>query len=369
MKRLVVLLVAVAGVVALAGRFLPSNAASVAGSPISRQSLDSDLSAIAGSPDYTCFLSEERRISGRPPLPFLGAGTASANGGVYDARFVDNWLGSMITNRVVAHIVARNGLRVTPGDLAVARSVLSRRITTVLDSEARSLGAAAPGCGGNGTAVLGSLPAWFVAEQVRAEADQAILDARAAHAGLTPAQISSYFELHRRTFAKDCISIIVLRTRAEAQVAEAALASGVPFAREAAAASATRQTAATGGVAGCGLLAGTFLARPVSAMAVGKVSGPVAGNGVFWVVQLTGRSTQSLAAVRAAVVTAVLRAGQARAGREIARAIASSSLTVDPRYGTPAAHRVTLVQPPASPPPGALLSPSAIQPRLTAASS
>lgn len=369
MKRLVVLLVAIAAAVALAGRYLPSNAASVAGSPISRQSLDSDLSAIAGSADYTCFLSEERRLSSSSQLPILGAGTASAKGGVYDATFVDDWLGSMITNRVVAQVVARKGLRVTSGDLAVARGVLTRRITTILDSDARSLGAAAPGCGGSGAAVLGSLPGWFVAEQVRAEAGQAILDARAAHAGLTPAGISSYFETHRSTFDKDCISIIVVRTRAEARDAEAALARGVTFAREAAAASATTQTAAAGGVAGCGLLAGTFLARPLAAMAVGKVSGPVAGNGVFWVVRLTSRSGQPLASVRAAVVTAVLRAGQVRTGKEVASAIASSSLAVDPRYGTPAAHRVTLLAPPVSPPPGALLAPSADQPRLTVASS
>ncbi|HLW45822.1 MAG TPA: hypothetical protein VKR78_06370, partial [Acidimicrobiales bacterium] len=149
MKRLVALLVVVAALLVFAGLYLPSDAATVGATSVSRQALDSDLSAIAGSPDYTCFLSEERQLSSGKSLPFLGAGSASAKGGVYDATFVDDWLGSMITDKVTARMVARDGLEVTASDLSVARGVLVRRIDELLGTYARDAQLPAPSCGGS----------------------------------------------------------------------------------------------------------------------------------------------------------------------------------------------------------------------------
>lgn len=368
MRRVAALLVVLAVGLVLAGLFLPSPAATVGAAAISRQSLDSDLSAIASSSDYTCFLAEERQLSGSGALPFLGAGTASAKGGVYDVTFVDNWLDSMITDRVAAQVVHQRGIDVTSGAVAVGKSVLSRRISEVLTQFASDSGSSVPGCGGSGAAVLSSLPAWFVQEQSRNEAYQALLDARAAGAGLSPSAVVGYYRSHRATYATDCLSVIVVKTRATATKVETALAGGASFAQEAAAESLTKTSAARGGVAGCGQLAGSFLSSAVSRLQVGQTSAPFGGEGVFWVVQLTKRTASSYASVRSLVVTSMVDAGQPRADTELTAALKRTPVTVDPRYGTSSLRRVTLLRPPASPAPATLLSPSADRPAVTAAS-
>jgi hypothetical protein len=369
MKRLVVLLVAVAAAVALAGVYLPSEAATVGGTSISRQSLDSDLSAIAGSPDYTCFLSEERQLASGRALPFLGAGTPSARGGVYDAAFVDDWLGSMITDQVTADVLAAHGLRVTSADRSVARGALVRRMDGVLDQYARDAESPSAGCGGNAQTVLSSLPAWFVAEQTRAAADQDVLDAHAAGAGLSGAAISAYFSGHRRAFDRDCLDVVVVKSTRAATKVETALAQGVSFATEAQTASITQTSAVNGGSVGCGLLDGTFLAGPVGKLAVGGITSPISADGAYWVVRLASRSTVQLGSVRATVVTSVIQAGQARAGEQLTAALRSSTVGVDPRYGIASRDHLTLVAAAPTPPSDAELSTSANLPALTAASS
>lgn len=368
MKRLAALLVVVAAGVVVAGLFLPSPAATVGASSISRQSLDSDLSAIASSPDYTCFLGEERQLSGGGTLPFLGAGTASAQGGVYDTTFVDDWLDSMITDRIASQVVQRRRIAVTAADVSVGRAVLARRISAVLDQFASATGGLRPGCGGSGAAVLSSLPPWFVAEQSRNEAYQALLDARAAGAGLSSASLARYFRSHRTTFAKDCLDVIVVKTRTAAHAVESALAGGASFAQVAATRSLTQHSAARGGLAGCGMLSGTFLSSEVARLAVGQTSAPFSGQGVFWVVRLSSRTPVSFASVHRTVVTAVIDAGQRRADAQLSSALRRTAITVDPRYGRAARHRLTLVAPPISPPVATLVSPRADQPSVTAAS-
>jgi hypothetical protein len=368
MKRLVALLVVVAALLVFAGIYLPSDAATVGATSVSRQALDSDLSAIAGSPDYTCFLSEERQLSSGKNLPFLGAGSASAKGGVYDATFVDDWLGSMITDKVTARMVARDGLEVTASDLSVARGVLVRRIDELLGTYARDAQLPAPSCGGSARAVLASLPAWFAGEQIRAEADQAVLDAHAVGAGLTTGAVSSYFARHRRTFDRDCLDAVVVKSKSAADKVEAALSRGASFALEAEAASITSQSAAAGGSVGCGFVDGTFLATAVAKLVVGGVAPPVSGDGLYWVVKLASRTAVPLRTVRSTVVTAILHAGQARADAELTAALRSTGMGVDPRYGTPSPHRLTLVLAAPSPPASAQVSLSANLPKLTAAS-
>ncbi len=367
MKRLAAFLVVVAAVVVLAGTFVPSLAARVGPGSISRQARNSDLSASASSPDYTCFLSEERQLAGARRVPLLGAGTPSASGGVYGTTFVDDWLDSMITDQVAAQVAARSRLRVTAADVATGRAVLIRRIGVVLSQFASGTGGGPAGCGGSGAAVLSSLPSWFVAQQSRSEADQALLDARAAGAGLSPAALAAYYGSHRATFAKDCLDIIVVKTRTAADGVERALSGGASFAQEAAATSLTKQSAARGGVAGCGMLAGSFLSAAVAKLAAGQTSPPFSGQGVYWVVKLTSRTPTSFASVRTSVVTAIIDAGQPGADRRLAAALRRTTISVDPRYGTVAPHRVTLVRPPRSPPATALLSPAAVRPPATPA--
>ena len=71
MKRLIVLLIVLAGGLAAAAFVVPSNAATVNGVSISQQQVNSDLNAIAHSPDYQCFLNAEEAVAtgGQTALP------------------------------------------------------------------------------------------------------------------------------------------------------------------------------------------------------------------------------------------------------------------------------------------------------------
>ncbi|MGH3262895.1 MAG: hypothetical protein ACRDNS_12945, partial [Trebonia sp.] len=108
--------------------------------------------------------------------------------------------------------------------------------------------------------------------------------------------------------------------------------------------------------AGCGSVAGTFLAPEVAHLERGAVSAPFHAEGVWLLVSVTKRTSLPLSGVRAEVVTAMLQAGQRREGAEVDAALKHSAVTVDARYGTAARHGVTLITPPALPPSNTLVS-------------
>ena len=59
MKRFIVLLVVLAGGLLAAALAIPTNAAAVNGTSVSQAQLNSDVHAVAGSPDYQCFLNSQ----------------------------------------------------------------------------------------------------------------------------------------------------------------------------------------------------------------------------------------------------------------------------------------------------------------------
>ena len=355
MKRILLLILAVAACVGLAAYFVPSDAASVNGSPVSRQSLDRDLSAIASSSDFQCYLSQRQSLTDNRVVNVQVEGasqTANATN-VYATSFVDGWLSQMVQAKVAADLVARQGVTVTANDLGLARTVLERRITDVLDAYAQSTGTP-PGCGGSGAAVLGSVPASFAAEQVRAQADQSILAARAVGAGLATSQIQGYFAAHESEFDRVCLSVVVVRTKPAAALLELAIKGGTPFAQVAKSSSITSSTGSNGGAAGCAVLAGTSLFTPLEHLGLNQVSSPISYNGVYLLVEVTSRTPATFAAVRRTVTTAMLLAGQPRAEAQLTAALRAADIRVDPRFGTVKA--LAAIHPPVNPPLTALLT-------------
>ena len=314
MKRIILLLLAVAACVGLAAYFVPSDAANVNGSSVSRRSLDRDLSAIASSGDFQCYLSQRQSLTDNRVvnLQVEGASQTASATSVYATSFVDGWLSQMVQAKVAADLVDRRGVTVTAGDLALARTVLERRITDVLDTYAQSTGTS-PGCGGSGAAVLSSVPASFAAEQVRGQADQSILAARAVGAGLSTSQVQGYFAAHQSEFDRVCLSVVVVRTKAAAVLLQLAIKGGTPFAQVAKSSSITSTTGANGGAAGCTVLAGTSLSKPLQHLGLNQVSTPIPYNGVYLLAEVTSRTPSTFAAVRRTVTTVMLLAGQPRA--------------------------------------------------------
>ena len=117
MKRLLALLIVLAGGLAWAAFAVPSNAATVNGVGISQQSLNADVHAIAGSVYYQCYLNSETYLSsnGTEQLPsVVGAGTGQYVGDHPTATtaFVANYLGTEIGHELllqVADLAFRTG--------------------------------------------------------------------------------------------------------------------------------------------------------------------------------------------------------------------------------------------------------------------
>lgn len=355
MKRLVVLFLAVAACVGLAAYLVPANAANVDGGSVSRRALDRDLSAIASSSEFQCYLSERQSLTDNRVVNVRVEGasqTANATS-VYATSFVDGWLGQMVQAKVAADLIARQGMTVTAGDLAVARAVLERRITYVLDAYAQNTGTS-PSCGGSGAAVLASVPASFAAEQVRGQAGQSVLAARAVGAGLATSQLQGYFAAHRSEFDRVCVSVVVVRTKSTAVHLQQTIKGGTPFAQVAKSNSITPTTGANGGAVGCTVIAGTSLSKPLEHLGLNQVSTPISYKGVYLLAEVTSRTPSTFAAVRRTVTTVMLLAGQPRAEAELSAALKAADIRIDPRFGS--VKTSGTIRPPTSPPLTALLT-------------
>ena len=117
MKRLLVLLLVLAGGVAAAAFLVPTNAASVNGATVSQQSLNSDVSAIAGSTYYQCYLNSQAYIGSRgseqlPPVVGAGKGQDGTTGTpTANSAFMATYLDTEIGHQLVLGLAARRRSR------------------------------------------------------------------------------------------------------------------------------------------------------------------------------------------------------------------------------------------------------------------
>ena len=137
MKWLIVLLVVLAGGVAAAAFSVPTNAAVVNGTSISQQTLNSDVSAIAGSPSYQCYLNSETYLSsgGSQQLPIVvgvGQGQNAGDHPTANSTFVASYLDTEIGHQIVLQVADARRVTVTPQQLADARTTLTQQISSVM---------------------------------------------------------------------------------------------------------------------------------------------------------------------------------------------------------------------------------------------
>lgn len=360
MKRFLALLVALAAGVTAAALLVPGPAATVDSTGISRATLDGQLSAIAASSDYQCYLDARLTLqSGAPSTGTIqvdGAGSSDAGGdGTYSMAFVDYWLTQMVNDQFLEQLAARHHLAVTPQATALARDDLASTITTTLQQVA---GTPYQHCLANGPQVLASMPASFVDAQVRAQAAGDVLEASAAGQELTDAALAAYFDTHRSQFDTLCLSVIGAQSSAAAQQLRAQIAAGTPFAQVAA-----NNGEQNGGSQGCVDASNPGYASVRSAIGdlpVGQVSAPIeTSSRTFVIVEVTKATPTTFAAAHLAVLSALLASGEQQASAELTAAIRSAHVSVDPRYGRwQPGNSVSITGPP-HPPAGSVLSPVA----------
>jgi hypothetical protein len=225
-------------------------------------------------------------------------------------------------------LAAARRAQVTTQDLATARTELADQITATLQEVSGSK-YQCPVAGLTGRAVLDTLPASFIDENVRFDATVNVLAEDLAGVGSSRADLQRYFAAHSAEFDTACFTVAQYSSQAAAQAAAAQVNAGTPFAQVA--------TQAGGGPQGCDILyqvaadlpAGTNL----GSLAVGTVSQPITEGSAFLLVEITRRTPTSFAKAMTEVESAVQSAGTSKTRAVIDAAEKHASVSVDQRYG------------------------------------
>jgi hypothetical protein len=344
MKRFLILLVILAGGVAWAAFAVPSNAADVNGSSISQRDLNSDVSAIANSSSYQCYLNSQEYLSsdGSESLPtVLGAGTGQYAGDHPTATtaFVASYLETDVGHQLLLQVAAERHVSVTQADLATAKSNLTEQITEVMseilqtqEAENIQYSCSTTGQALTGAEVLSTLPASFVNEQVQFVAEATALQEDLAGVGSSDADLQAYYESHTAQFDTACLTAAVFSSESAAQTAASQVASGTPFATVA-----SGTSSSGGGAQGCDVLSDLVSKLPTDAdlksLATGAVSAPIDDSGTYLLLQITSRTPTPYSKAKSAVENAVQQAGSAATQKVLTADERRSSVTVNPQYG------------------------------------
>ena len=300
MKRLLVLLVLLAGGLVAAALSVPTNAAVVNGSAISQQQLNSDVSAIAGSRYYQCYLNSEDYLASNggqelPPVQGAGKGQNTGDNPTATSAFVATYLDTEIGHELVLQVAAKRGVTVTPAQLADARTALSNQISSVMQQVSQTAQGQNPtfSCGPRltpltGEEVLGQLPASFVDNQVQFVATATALQESLAGVGSSESDLVRYYTGHRSEFDTVCFNAAAYSSESDAATAAASVASGTPFDQVAA-------SAVQHGAVPCNVLTaltGELGISPSSLdhLTPGQVSDPIGVNGSYYLLQLSSRT-------------------------------------------------------------------------------
>ena len=283
MKRFLVLLVVLAGGLAWAAFSVPSNAATVNGSAITQQDLNSAVSAIANSAYYQCYLNSEEYLSSQgsaqsPPVLGAGAGQYAGDHPTATTAFVASYLETDIGHQLLLQLADERNVTVTQSDLVTARSNLTGQISEVMSEilqtpqgENVRYSCSLTGQPLTGQQVLDSMPASFVDQQVQFVAEASALEEDLAGVGSSSTDLQSYFSAHSAQFDTACLSAAVFSSESAAQAGATQVAGGTPFATLAASTSASG-----GGALGCDVLSDLITKLPAEAdlknLATGVVS-------------------------------------------------------------------------------------------------
>jgi hypothetical protein len=344
MKRFLLLLFVLAGGVAWAAFSVPTNAATVNGSTISQQDLNSDVSAIANSAYYQCYLNSEEYLSseGSEQAPaVVGAGTGQDAGDhpTATSAFVASYLETDIGHELLLQLAAERHVTVTQDDLVTAKSNLTGQITEVMseilqtqEGQNVQYGCSLTGQALTGQQVLDSMPASFVDEQVRFVAQASALEEDLAGVGSSESDLQNYFSAHSAQFDTACLTAAVFSSESAAQAGAAQVASGTPFATVAAGTSASG-----GGALGCDVLSDLITKLPSTAdlksLATGVVSAPIDDNGTYVLLEITSRTPTAYSKAKTAVENAVQQAGATVTQKALAAVERRSAVSVNPQYG------------------------------------
>jgi PPIC-type PPIASE domain len=372
-KRFIVALIIAAGGLAAAALAIPKTAATVQGTAITQNALNDDVTAIANSPDYQCYLNAQAYLesSGQQITAPLGGAGQSAGTTAHPTAttaFVGPYVATKINQVMVENLATSRGLTVTSKEITEAQTELEGQITETMSEAAQHTESPNITCGAvplTGKEVLATMPGWFNNQAATANATAGVLENSLSGANTT-AGLMQYFNAHRSLFDTACFTDAEYSSQADATAAAKQVAAGTPFAQVAAAA------AEGSGPQGCQNLYG--IAQQLSSvidlntLKTNTVSPPLSVGGTYILLEITSRTPTSFAKAESSVHEALSQVGGTDAGRLLVAAEKRVPITVDPRYGTwkPGLGEVAL---PIPPPVDDVLNPGANLPATASAAS
>ncbi len=265
-----------------------------------------------------------------------GSGLSGAGKNTLDPRLTAGWLTFIIQDKLVSHEVDRRRLQVIPAHTEAAKA----QLPTQFGSEE----------------AVAAFPQWFLDRQIERNSRAVALQSALGGVDLSDDSLRKYFEDHKADFSLNCVSHILVRSKAEADSTLARLKGGEDFAAVAGQVSVDRGTAPKGGDLDCNPK-GAFVPefdQAASELPIGQLSDPVQTQYGFHILRVRERQDGSFESARDQI-RALLNAQSQNAYRQFLReSLASVRVTVDKRYGTfepPAPGQVPVVVPPQPPQP------------------
>jgi len=265
-----------------------------------------------------------------------GHGLSGAGKDTVDPRLAAGWLNFIIYDKVITHEFQRRHLKVTPDDTAAAETQLETQF------------------GNKDTA--GAFPGWFRQRVIGRNARAVAVRSAVSGIDLSDASLRKYFDAHQSDFSQNCLSHILVKTKAEADSALARIKGGEDFAAVAKSVSIDTGSGTKGGDLGCNPK-GAFVPefdQAASQLPVGQLSDPVQTQFGWHIILVRERKTATFEAAKEQVKAAVDAEAEGAFRQFLQQAVTTARVTVDKRFGTfaPAASgQPPSVVPPAVPKP------------------
>ncbi len=237
MRRVVVVLVLALVGAGFAGRLVGANAAHAGDLSLSNSTSRAELSVLANSSSYQCYVNSEFAFNTSPSSTSVNSAAAAAWAKVQiEALAFESYL------RLKYHWSP------SASDLAVARAGLLNDYTSAAASAAASTGTQCPA---TASAAFATLPKWFQDREVlRNAASIELLKRIGTVTPVTTAGLESFFNANPRLYDTICVSIAYVPA-AQFNAFESARTSGASVASLARTYSADATTAKNGGALGC----------------------------------------------------------------------------------------------------------------------
>ena len=314
-RRLFSFAVALAAAVALlAGcSSFSSYAAEVNGERITQDELRDELKAILDNKKYLEQVDQDFAGDTQGQERAIGQGK-----GTFNSVFVAAVLNRRIGFELIHQEVVRRKLKVTPAQMKQTRQTLEERITKP---------------------VFAAFPGSYRDELVRIFAEQVVLEQALGRTDVDDGAVKEFYDANPAAFSQTCVRHILVGSQEAATAIKSRIDAGEDFAAIAKAESTDNQvpngSAQQGGDLGC-LPQGSLVPEFETAMAAlqpGQVSGPVATQFGFHVIQVMERKVQTLEEATPLIRRNLQSQEPNPVGVYVSRAMAKAKIVVNPRYG------------------------------------